>query len=101
MRKNMSFTRLLSMLLCICFIFISLFLISYIIKESDHHCSNENCPICDCILEAEKMLKYMFCFISKSYCSIIVFLKYITCPLIISLIIKITTPITLKVKMIN
>jgi len=101
MNKRSSFKQLISILTCICFVFISLFLITYIVKEANHECSKGKCHICDCILKAEKMLKHLSSNIFNSYIAIIVVLSCLSCLISASLNIKISTPITLKVKMIN
>lgn len=42
---------------CILFIFVTFASLFYIVKEADHECTGEDCPICACVHQAQQMLK--------------------------------------------
>ena len=42
---------------CILFLFVTFASIFYIVKEENHHCMGEDCPICDNIHQAEQTLR--------------------------------------------
>ena len=41
----------------IIFIFVTLASLFYIVKEENHKCTGEDCPICACVHQAEQTLK--------------------------------------------
>lgn len=43
--------------LSIIFIFVTLASLFYIVKEENHKCTGEDCPICACVHQAEQTLK--------------------------------------------
>ena len=47
----------LGLIICISFLFVSIFSLFYIAREEIHDCSGEDCPICACIHQAEQNLK--------------------------------------------
>ena len=101
MYKKSTFKQLMSILMCICVIFISLSLITYIINETNHICTKEKCASCGYILKAEKILKQISNSITYSYFVVFFFVSFFSFPIVDCLNIKVITPITLKVKMIN
>lgn len=51
--------RILVFIICMAFITVALFSMLFIVKEADHDCTGENCPICACIHQAEQTLKQL------------------------------------------
>lgn len=51
--------RTLASLICAVFIIVTSFSLFFIVKEADHDCRGENCPICACIHQAEETLKQL------------------------------------------
>lgn len=49
--------KTLASLICAVFIVVMLFSIFFIVKEADHDCTGESCPICACIHQAEETLQ--------------------------------------------
>lgn len=49
--------RVFSMAVCILFLFVTFASLFYIVKEENHHCTGEDCPICANIHQAEQTLK--------------------------------------------
>lgn len=45
-----------SILICFAFISVTLFTVLFIVKESNHNCTGEDCPICLSIQHAEQTL---------------------------------------------
>ena len=41
----------------IIFIFVTLASLCYIVKEENHKCTGEDCPVCACVHQAEQTLK--------------------------------------------
>lgn len=39
------------------FIFVTLISLFYIVKEENHKCTGEDCPVCACVHQAEQTLK--------------------------------------------
>ena len=39
-------------IICILFVFVTFASLFYIVKEADHECTGENCPICACVHQA-------------------------------------------------
>lgn len=48
-----------ALLLCLCFLSVSLFSHVYIAVEADHDCIDDHCPICTCINHAEQTLRQL------------------------------------------
>ena len=46
-----------SIAVCILFLFVTFASIFYIVKEQNHHCTGEDCPICANIHQAEQTLR--------------------------------------------
>ena len=44
-------------IICIIFIVVTFASLFYIVKEENHKCTGEDCPICACIHQAEQTLK--------------------------------------------
>lgn len=42
----------------IIFIFVTLASLFYIVKEENHKCTGEDCPVCACVEGADKILDY-------------------------------------------
>lgn len=49
--------RVVSIVICILFVFIAFASLFYVVKEEKHHCTGEECSVCACILLAEQTLK--------------------------------------------
>ena len=49
--------RVFSMAVCILFLFVTFAFLFYIVKEENHHCTGEDCPICANIHQAEQTLR--------------------------------------------
>lgn len=49
--------RISSLVICIVFLFVVCASLFYIVKETGHHCSGEDCPICANMHQAEQTLK--------------------------------------------
>ena len=43
--------------ICIVLVFITFASLFYIVKEENHDCTGEDCPICVCLHQAEQVLK--------------------------------------------
>lgn len=54
---NIKKQRYVAMILCIYFIFMSIFSLTFIIKEADHDCTGVHCLVCDSIHAAKKNLE--------------------------------------------
>lgn len=46
-------------MICVVFLIVTLFSILFIVKEADHDCKGEDCPVCACIHQAEQTLKQL------------------------------------------
>ena len=92
--------RILIALLTTAFIFGTLFSVLYIAIESHHDCIGEDCPICQCIIVCENILKKLsttlfvmsvsVAFVFASKISIIKNLKLIPIQTLVSLKIKLS-----------
>ncbi len=51
--------RTLALLACAAFLIVTLFSVLFIVKEADHDCIGEGCPICVCIRNAEHTLEQL------------------------------------------
>lgn len=51
--------RTLAFIICMAFIVTALFSILFIVKEANHNCTGDKCPICSCIHQAEQTLKQL------------------------------------------
>ena len=51
--------KILASIICMAFVAAALFSMLFIIKEADHDCTGDNCPICACIHQAEQTLKQL------------------------------------------
>lgn len=51
--------RTLAFIICMAFIVTVLFSILFIVKEANHDCTGDKCPICSCIHQAEQTLKQL------------------------------------------
>ena len=51
--------RTLAFIICMTFIVTALFSIFFIVKEVNHDCTGEKCPICSCIHQMEQTLKQL------------------------------------------
>lgn len=49
--------RYMNVIICCMFIFVTFASLFYIIKEADHDCVGDDCPVCACIHQAEQTLK--------------------------------------------
>ena len=49
--------RTFSVAVCILFLFVTFASLFYIVKEENHHCTGEDCPICANIHQAEQTLR--------------------------------------------
>ncbi|WP_099468713.1 hypothetical protein [Konateibacter massiliensis] len=49
----------LAFLICAAFIIVTLFSTFFIVKEANHNCSGEDCPICACVHQTEQTLKQL------------------------------------------
>lgn len=49
--------RIVTLALCIVFIFVTFASLFYIVKEEKHSCTDKDCPICACLHQAEQTLK--------------------------------------------
>lgn len=49
--------KVLSVIVCILVLFVTFASLIYIVKEENHHCTGEDCPICAGIHQAEQILK--------------------------------------------
>ena len=56
-KQNYNRNRITAIVLCVLFIFSILFSVSFILREADHDCVGENCPICYQISVCENTLK--------------------------------------------
>mgnify|MGYP007002441203 FL=1 len=92
--------RILIALLTMTFIFGTLFSVLYIAIESHHDCIGEDCPICQCIIVCENILKKLStalfvmsvsaAFVFASKISIIKNLKLIPIQTLVSLKVKLS-----------
>ena len=46
-----------ALIICITLVFITFASLFYIVKEENHDCTGEDCPICVCLHQAEQVLK--------------------------------------------
>lgn len=51
--------KTLAFIICMAFIATAFFSVLFIVKEADHDCTGENCPVCACIHQAEQTLKQL------------------------------------------
>ena len=49
--------RILSVTVCILFLFVTFASLFYIVEEANHHCTGEACPVCANIHQAEQTLR--------------------------------------------
>lgn len=49
--------RNLAVILCMMLIFTTLFSLFFIVEETNHHCSGQDCPVCACMHQAERTLR--------------------------------------------
>lgn len=78
-----------------------LFSFIYLIKEADHHCHGEDCPVCECIQQCEAMLNQL----CEGMISIIIIAAVMAVPFR-SVILPVSdlicaTPVSRKVRMDN
>ena len=61
MRKEKDMTtekrKHLAVWISVIFIFVTLISLFYIVKEENHKCTGEDCPVCACVHQAEQTLK--------------------------------------------
>lgn len=82
--------------LCIFVMFASLF---YIVKEENHHCTGEDCPICACISQAEQTLRNWGTAVSVSMGVNLVILSSVSSAAARSLYVLIATLVSQKVRL--
>lgn len=51
--------RALALLACTAFLIAALFSVLFLVREADHDCIGEGCPICACIRQGEQTLKQL------------------------------------------
>lgn len=51
--------KTLAFMICTVFIVVTFFSIFFIMKEADHDCTGENCPVCACIHQVEDTLQQL------------------------------------------
>ena len=56
-QMNTRTKRTFSVAVCILFLFVTFASLFYIVKEENHHCTGEDCPICANIHQAEQTLR--------------------------------------------
>ena len=56
-QMNTKRKRVFSVSVCILFLFVTFASLFYIVKEENHHCTGEDCPICANIHQAEQTLR--------------------------------------------
>ena len=54
---NIKTKRAFSVAVCILFLFVTFASLFYIVKEENHHCTGEDCPICANIHQVEQTLR--------------------------------------------
>lgn len=56
MLQKTSFRQKAALLVCLCFLAVTVLSISYQVAESDHVCNGHHCPICANLHDAQKVL---------------------------------------------
>ena len=54
---NTGTKRKISIAICAIFIAVTFVSLFYIVKEENHHCTGEDCPVCACVHQAEQTLR--------------------------------------------
>lgn len=60
--------RLLSGIACTMLVTVMLVSLFYIVKEEDHQCTGEDCPVCVCIHQAEQTLRNLGTGLAAAVC---------------------------------
>lgn len=98
---NIKKKRYFAIILCVYFIFMSLFSLTYIAKEADHDCTGAHCSICDSIQTAKENLNGFSLLdvdVSSIMPTIVIFL---TINSFVQFVILRATPVTQKTRMDN
>lgn len=93
--------RYFAIILCIYFILMSIFSLTYMIKESDHDCLGEHCPICDSIHAAQENLERFSLAAGVSEEMAVVTIVFSIAVLFVHFVILRATPVTWKTRMDN
>lgn len=89
------------LLICLCFIFISLFSVIYIAVEADHDCTEEHCFICVCIHSAEQIIKQLGTGIIASAFIVPLLIMILTALIFKLPVLLYATPVSQKIRMDN
>ena len=69
--------RHLAALICVLFLVVTFASLFYIVKEENHKCTGEDCPICACVHQAEQNLKNLGTGLTADFSTILVVLSAI------------------------
>ncbi len=98
---NIKKKRWIAVILCIYFILISLFSLTYIIKEADHTCIGTHCSICESIQTAQKNMNAFSLADIHSGSIIAVLVILLAAHMFVSFTFLRATPVTQKTRMDN
>lgn len=82
--------KIVSFMMCIIFILVILFSLFYIVKEENHFCTGEDCPVCACLHQAEQTL--------KNWSTAIADFMYMSPQMILAILLPIILPICIFVE---
>lgn len=51
--------RAITFLTCTAFVLVTVFSVLFVVKEADHDCTGESCPICEAVQQAEQNLEQL------------------------------------------
>lgn len=91
--------KTLAFLTCAVFILVTLFSILFIVKESDHDCTGENCPVCACIHQAEQTLKQLGTDAAEPVIPAPIMAQFVLALACVFLIVPCTTLVSQKVRL--
>lgn len=93
--------RIVTFLICICFFTILILGTIYEAKESDHSCSGDNCPICAHIQQIENTIRQFSTAINAVGSFVAFFIIFVEMLLLYNKVIKVLSPVELRVRMNN
>lgn len=88
-----------ALLICLCFIFMSLFSIVFIAVEADHNCTGEHCPVCVCIHSAGQTLKQLGSAVMTSAVVVSSLVVVLAALILMLSVLPCSTPVSWKIRM--
>ena len=93
--------RLSAAFICAALIAITLFSALFIVKESRHDCTGEDCPVCVCLHQAEQTLRQISAGPAEAAGEFAIYFVLVTLSAYLSLSVPVVSLISQKVRMNN